>query len=79
MISEWSDAIVAVVISVIGVIVWLVRLEGKSNRYEDLQKRLDDHIANDQMTHSKMLDDLMVIRESTAQIKGYLSMPDRKV
>ncbi len=79
MIAEFSDAIVGIILASVAAIVWLVRLEGKSNRYEELAKRLDDHIENDQMTHSKMLDDLMIIRESTAQIKGYLSMPDRKV
>ena len=79
MIAELSDAIVAIFLSMIAGIVWLVRLESKSNRYQELAKRLDDHIEHDQKTHSKMLDDLMIIRESTAQIKGYLSMPDRKV
>ncbi len=79
MIGEFSDAIVGSVLAAVAGIVWLVRLEGKSNRYEELSNRLDDHIKNDQQTHSKMLDDLMIIRESTAQIKGYLSMPDRKV
>ena len=73
MIAEWSDAIVAGILALLAGIVWLVRLEGKSNRYEDLAKRLDDHIANDEITHSKMLDDLSEIREGVSLIKGYLS------
>ena len=77
MIADWSDAIVTVVLSMIAGIVWLVRLEGKSNRYEELAKRLDDHIANDELTHSKMLDDLTEIREGIAAIKGYLSKRTR--
>lgn len=73
MISEWSDAIVAGFLALIAGIVWLVRLEHGTNKIKEIEDRLDDHIRNDDHAHNKMLDDLTTIRETTAEIKGYLS------
>ena len=71
--AEWSDAIVAAVFGIITAIVWLVRLEFAGHKVKDLEKRLEEHINDDQNAHGKMLDDLSDIREGIAQIKGYLS------
>ena len=76
--KEYSDAIVASIIAIIGVVVWMLRLEGKHNQHTQDLLRHDEEIKEIRLFNNKIADDLTAIRESTAQIKGYLSMPERR-
>ena len=64
------------VLAGIGVIVWLVRLEGKVNHNTKLieydQKRVDMLSSKLEAFDSKIMDELASLRESVARIEGYL-------
>lgn len=69
------------VLSVIAIVVWLVRLEGKVKQCEDSairherwQEVMDEKHSN---LDSKIVDQLGQIRESLARLEGKLGVDDR--
>lgn len=71
------------IIASIGVVVWLVRLEGKikscedaNYRHERWQEVMDEKHSN---LDSKIVDQLGQIRESLARLEGKLGVQDRNV
>ena len=65
-----------VVLSIVGLIVWAVRLEGRVNQVEKIQTSLEiKHEASD----SKVVDQLSDVRESLARIEGHLGINSQKV
>lgn len=63
--------VVTIGVLVIGLVVWLIRLEGKANYNEKAIEKLEvKHEALD----SKIVDKLSVIEKSLAKIEGRLSI-----
>lgn len=60
-----------VVLSIVGVIVWLVRLEGKTNQTE---KRVEILQTKHDALDSKTVEQLAQVRESLARIEGALGV-----
>lgn len=77
LVEKISDGFVSLGLAVFAGIAWLLRLEAKSNKSVEDIDRIERRMDNYELNHAKILDDLGDIREMTAQIKGYLSMPDR--
>jgi len=67
---------VELIIATIGVVVWLVRLEGKvkqnTERNAETQKDVDTLRVRHESLDSKIVDQLSQVREDLAEIKGYL-------
>lgn len=71
-----TEAFVYLGLAGIAGIVWLVRLEGQykqsAMRIDQLQRQVDIHLNRDEIQHAKMLDELSEIKETTAEIRGFL-------
>lgn len=71
-----TEAFVYLGLAGIAGIVWLVRLEGQykqsAMRIDQLQRQVDIHLDRDEIQHAKMLDELSEIKETTAEIRGFL-------
>lgn len=64
------EAIISCIASVVGIIVWLIRLEGRVNYNEKMLVNLESkHSALDE----KIMSQLSQVRESLARIEGRLS------
>lgn len=61
--------------ALIGLVVWLVRLEGKALQSE---KQLDALQIKHESLDSKVVEQLSDVRESLARIEGALSIPSIK-
>ncbi len=70
------EAIVYGGLSLIGLIVWLARLEGKTDGntagHVEQKKSLDDHIRKDEEHQKEVLEKLADIREAIGEIRGHL-------
>ena len=69
------SAIWPVVTALIGLIVWLVRLEGKVSHSE---KQLDALQIKHESLDSKVVEQLADVRESLARIEGALGVTSQK-
>lgn len=70
-----------IIIGLIGLIVWLVRLEGKHQSNNDMiiicQKELQALTIKHESLDSKVVEQLAQVRESLARIEGALGVKDR--
>ncbi len=75
--DKLNDWMIQLGLAIFAGFVWLLRLEAKNNQNSKDIARHDEDIRELRIVHTKISNDLTAIRESTAQIKGYLSMPER--
>lgn len=65
------------VLSIIGLVVWLARLEGKTDgaikSNEETQRDVNDLRARHEGLDSKIVEQLTRVRESLARLEGYFS------
>lgn len=78
MIERLSDGLISLGLACVAFVAWLVRLESAQKRNDEALARVQSQLNQHEETHVEIRDRLMEIREATAQIKGYLSMQDRK-
>lgn len=68
-------------LAVLGVVIWLVRLEGKVKSNEDANDRTQKDVDTLRVKHesldSKIVEELGRIRESLARLEGRLSSEDK--
>lgn len=67
-----SDATIQLILSGVGVIIWLIRLEGKVLATEKANTETQKDVDALRVDHSKIAEDLSRIRESLARIEGSL-------
>lgn len=73
---------VGIGVSLVGMIVWFVRLEQSikqcSINLDRLEKELDSLIIKHDALDTRVLDELSKVRESLARIEGAMSFPIKK-
>ncbi len=67
-----NDQTIQVIFSGIGLVVWLIRLEGKVLAAEKSNIETQKDVDELRIDHSKIAEDLARIRESLARIEGGL-------
>lgn len=67
-----NDSTIQVILSGVGLVVWLIRLEGKVLASEKANTETQKDVDALRIDHSKIADDLARIRESLARIEGGL-------
>lgn len=73
-----NESTVQVILAVIGLIVWLIRLEGKVLAAEKANTETQKDVDALRIDHSKIAEDLSRIRESLARIEGSLIARQRE-
>lgn len=66
---DWIEAHIGVITGIIGVVVWLVRLEGKTLNSE---RRIAHVEAEVEAMNSGLVKELGEVKQSLARIEGYL-------
>lgn len=73
--------VLVITLEIIFFVVWLVRLEGRVNYIEKAndatQKDVDVLRGEHQALNSRIVEELAKVRESLAELKGYLSGKDK--
>ena len=77
-----EDQIVYAIGSLVGVIIWFIRLEGRVKACEKfgdlLGKEIDAVIIKHEALDSRIVEELARVRESLARIEGSMNIPSRK-
>lgn len=73
-----NDQTIQVILSGIGLVVWLIRLEGKVLAAEKANLETQKDVDALRMDHSKIAEDLSRIRESLARIEGSIIARQRE-
>jgi hypothetical protein len=67
-----------VLLSIVGLIAWLVRLESRVNRADEnngrCEKKIDEYAVKHDALDSKVVEQLAQVRESLARIEGALGV-----
>lgn len=73
-----NDQTIQIVLAVVGLVVWLIRLEGKVLASEKANHETQKDVDALRIDHSKIAEDLSRIRESLARIEGSLIARQRE-
>jgi hypothetical protein len=77
-----NDSLFQAILAGVGVIVWLVRLEGKIHAVEkanhETQKDVDDLRVRHETLDSEIVEQLSNIRESLARLEGSLGIKQKR-
>lgn len=73
-----NDSTIQVILSGVGLVVWLIRLEGKVLASEKANTETQKDVDALRIDHSKIAEDLSRIRESLARIEGSLIARQRE-
>ena len=71
----------AIMAAIVGLIVWLVRLEGKTSANEKAIERVEKQVDSLEIKHeqldSKLVQQLAAVREALARIEGALGIHNK--
>lgn len=73
-----NDSMVQIILAGVGLVVWLIRLEGKVLASEKANAETQKDVDALRIDHSKIAEDLSRIRESLARIEGSLIARQRE-